>query len=69
MALEQTQGLTPTEVVVADLAGRGRRTEEIASELGLESAAVADHLSQIYRKLGIGSRHELEDPTQPVERA
>ena len=49
----QRQCLTPTEIVIADLAGRGRRTDEIAQELEIEPETVANHLAQVYRKLGI----------------
>lgn len=50
---EQMQGLTPTEIVVADLAGRGSRDEEIARELDIDAGAVAEHLAQVRRKLGL----------------
>jgi DNA-binding NarL/FixJ family response regulator len=52
-------GLTATEIVIADLAGRGMLDEEIAGELGMPTGAVALHLARIYRKLGIRSRAEL----------
>lgn len=51
--VEQAQGLTPTEIVVADLAGRGHRADEIARELEIDAETVKEHLSQVYRKLGI----------------
>lgn len=53
MTFEQGQGLTPTEIVVADLAGRGRRPDQIARELEIEPEIVAGHLAHVYRKLGI----------------
>jgi DNA-binding CsgD family transcriptional regulator len=53
------ESLTATEIVIADLAARGTRDDEIAAQLGLGSAAVVSHLERICRKLGIGSRAEL----------
>lgn len=51
--------LTATELVVADLAARGKLVTEIADELGVARNAVEQHLSRVYRKLGVGSRTEL----------
>jgi DNA-binding CsgD family transcriptional regulator len=51
--------LTATELVVADLAVRGRRNDEIAEELGVTPAIVRRHLAQVYGKLGVQSRAEL----------
>ncbi|RZD54730.1 hypothetical protein C0Q59_29545 [Streptomyces albidoflavus] len=51
--------LTEREREVARVAGTGRRTREIAEELGLSPRTVEVHLSRIYRKLEIGSRAEL----------
>jgi DNA-binding CsgD family transcriptional regulator len=53
------QRLTPTELVIADLAARGRRNREIAAELDLSPKTVEWNLTRIYRKLGLRSRTEL----------
>ncbi|MBW3535596.1 MAG: LuxR C-terminal-related transcriptional regulator [Gemmatimonadetes bacterium] len=53
--------LTPREMEVA-LALADRRTNKgIASHLGIAPRTVTTHLSNIYKKLGIGSRGELID--------
>jgi len=52
--------LTPSERRVADLAAAGRSNKEIAQTLFVTLKTVEVHLSSCYRKLGIGSRHELE---------
>jgi DNA-binding NarL/FixJ family response regulator len=49
-------GLTPREVEVLRLVAAGRTNREIAGELVLSEKTVARHLSNIYTKLGIGSR-------------
>ena len=64
MTLEQRQSLSPTEIVIADLVGRGRRTDEIAAELELKPETVARHLAQIYRKLGIEPGGSLAPETK-----
>jgi DNA-binding NarL/FixJ family response regulator len=45
---------------VADLAAAGRSNKEIAQTLFVTLKTVEVHLSSCYRKLGIGSRRELE---------
>jgi DNA-binding NarL/FixJ family response regulator len=55
--------LTGTEVVIADLAVRGKKTDEIAGELDMSPAAVARSLARIYCKLGLAGRTDLEGPT------
>ena len=52
--------LTSTEQRVARLVAAGRSDDEVAAELGLDAATVFAHLSAIFRKLGAGSRVELE---------
>jgi DNA-binding NarL/FixJ family response regulator len=44
---------------VADLAATGRTNRDIAQELYVTPKTVEVHLSNAYRKLGIGSRREL----------
>ena len=52
-------GLTEAEreIVVGVLAGWSNR--RIADERGVSVRTVANQLTSIYRKLGVGSRHEL----------
>ncbi|HEY7629472.1 MAG TPA: LuxR C-terminal-related transcriptional regulator, partial [Thermoleophilaceae bacterium] len=51
--------LTASERRVADLAAAGNTNKEIAQALYVTLKTVEVHLSSSYRKLGIGSRHEL----------
>src|SRR5262249_20918754 len=50
------ESLSQTELVVADLAARGRTNREIADALLLSPHTVDSHIRHIYRKLGIASR-------------
>jgi DNA-binding CsgD family transcriptional regulator len=58
-ALRGVGSLTPSERRVADLAATGRTNRDIAQELYVTPKTVEVHLSNAYRKLGIGSRREL----------
>jgi ATP/maltotriose-dependent transcriptional regulator MalT len=49
-------GLTSREVEVLRLVAAGHTNREVAAELVLSEKTVARHLSNIYTKLGIGSR-------------
>ncbi|MFE3200096.1 ATP-binding protein [Embleya sp. NPDC059237] len=51
--------LTNREREIADLAGTGMRTREIAQVLRLSPRTVDAHLAHIYRKLDLSSRAEL----------
>ncbi|OKI81332.1 helix-turn-helix transcriptional regulator [Streptomyces sp. CB02414] len=51
--------LTVREREVADIAGVGKKTREIARELSVSPRTVDAHLSRIYRKLNIHSRAAL----------
>ena len=51
--------LTPRQHQIAVLAARGRPTGAIADELFVSTKTVDNHLQNIYRVLGIGSRSEL----------
>ncbi len=44
---------------MAELAAAGRTNKEIASDSHLSVRALEQHLSSVYRKLGIRSRTEL----------
>jgi DNA-binding CsgD family transcriptional regulator len=49
-------GLSPREVEVLRLVAAGRTNPEIAAQLVLSEKTVARHLSNIFTKLGVGSR-------------
>jgi DNA-binding CsgD family transcriptional regulator len=51
--------LSPTELVVADLAARGRTNREIGAALYISPHTVDSHIRHIYAKLGVSSRVEL----------
>jgi DNA-binding NarL/FixJ family response regulator len=51
--------LTPRELDIVRLVGRGLGNKEIAEELGVSVATVRTHLNRVYDKLGPGSRVEL----------
>ena len=53
------EGLTPTELRVAELIAAGRTYREAAAELFISPKTVQWNLSKVYRKLGIRSRTEL----------
>ncbi len=59
-ALSGVESLTPSERRVVDLAANGHTNRDIAQELYVTPKTVEVHLSSAYRKLGIGSRRELE---------
>ncbi len=52
--------LTPQEHQIAQLARTRRTNPEIGAELFLSARTVEWHLRNIFTKLGIGSRHELD---------
>jgi DNA-binding CsgD family transcriptional regulator len=54
-----TDGLTETELRVAELAMQGRTNREIAAELFMGVSTVEMHLTRVYRKLGVRSRTAL----------
>ena len=56
---ERIEGLSPSELRVAELVAEGRTNREIASVLFLGERTVAGHLTHVYAKLGIRSRTEL----------
>jgi DNA-binding CsgD family transcriptional regulator len=53
-------GLTKAELRVARLAEAGRSNREIAEDLFLSVRTVETHLQNVYQKLGISGRAELE---------
>jgi ATP/maltotriose-dependent transcriptional regulator MalT len=58
--------LTPQEHSVAQLAATGLSNREIAAELLVSVKTVERHLTQAYRKLGVGSRGELTLTRRPA---
>lgn len=56
---ERIEGLSPSELRVAELVAHGRTNREIASALFLGERTVAGHLTRIYAKLEVRSRTEL----------
>jgi DNA-binding CsgD family transcriptional regulator len=60
IALSGLESLTPSERRVAELAAEGPTNREIAQALFVTPKTVEVHLSSVYRKLGIGSRAQLE---------
>jgi DNA-binding NarL/FixJ family response regulator len=58
-ALSGVEALTPSERRVVDLAAAGQTNRDIAQELYVTPKTIEVHLSNAYRKLGIGSRREL----------
>ena len=53
------QELSPQELQVARIAGRGQNNVEVAAALFVSRKTVEAHLTRVYRKLGIRSRTEL----------
>ena len=51
--------LSPQELQVARIAGRGQNNAEAAAALFVSRKTVEAHLTRVYRKLGIRSRTEL----------
>jgi DNA-binding CsgD family transcriptional regulator len=62
---ERIEGLSPSELRVAELVAEGRTNREIASLLFLGERTVAGHLTHVYAKLGIRSRTELARQLPP----
>lgn len=54
-------GLTGRELEIVRLVAARRSNKEIGSALGISSRTASTHLSNIFAKLGVGSRGELAD--------
>lgn len=64
-ALDQ---LTKREIELLEAAASGLKTREIADQLCLAESTVKNHLSSVYRKLGVRSRREALMVTYPLRR-
>ncbi|MCG5213587.1 helix-turn-helix domain-containing protein [Streptosporangium sp. KLBMP 9127] len=53
--------LTSQEAHIARLVATGRTSREVAADLFLSPRTIDNHLRNIYRKLGIGSRRQLRE--------
>ena len=56
---ENRYGLTAREDVVARLVASGKSNRQVAVELYLSTKAIEYHLSNVFAKVGVRSRHEL----------
>jgi DNA-binding CsgD family transcriptional regulator len=56
---KRLEELSPQELQVARIAGRGQNNAEVAAALFVSRKTVEAHLTRVYRKLGIRSRTEL----------
>ena len=54
-------GLTAREAEVLELLVRGRTVQDICDELTIAKGTAKHHVSNIYRKLGVGDRRSLYD--------
>jgi DNA-binding NarL/FixJ family response regulator len=61
LLLSGVDSLTASERRVADFAAEGLTNKDIAQTLFVTTKTVEVHLSNVYRKLGIGSRAELPE--------
>jgi DNA-binding CsgD family transcriptional regulator len=58
-ALTGRDSLTASETRIAEMAAAGRTNSQIAQALFLTPGTVEKHLTSVYSKLGIASRHQI----------
>ena len=59
--LDTSAALTAKEKVVAELAAQGLQNKEISKELGISVSTVRTHLRQVFEKLDIDRRSQIEN--------
>lgn len=61
--------LSAAERRVAELAAVSRTNREISAELFITVSTVEQHLTRVYRKLGVNGREDLSESSEGVRRS